>query len=292
MSAGLPGAGELQASMLQSTYGGSGIVKFSEYYANSATAYTRDVNGTPVTGQILKISTFCGKGRMNAPGANSSYLNTNNARLSWSVPTNPYAFMRITAPSGTFNDVAYGTYQFDVTGLNASNALSYTITPYTDRSNAGTPQTLALSPLPTTVTSATYLSSNYSNVVISWSGGIYGFVRVRASNATEVVWDSGYMSSPITSVNVTNLLGYTNYGFSIWCYNALQYMNNNTFDAGVKRTRLTPTVAVANINVVNSYSNYITIQWAGGLYGSIRVTWSTSNSGFIADHPASGTPKQ
>ena len=61
MSGSTPSSGQISLNNLQSVFGGTNPINFSEYYLNAATGYTRGVSGIPNIGTQIKLSQFYGK---------------------------------------------------------------------------------------------------------------------------------------------------------------------------------------------------------------------------------------
>ncbi len=63
----VPSSGTVRFSDLQSEFGGSNPIAFSEYYANASAGYANGVAGIPNQGANIRMSDFMGKAKANAP---------------------------------------------------------------------------------------------------------------------------------------------------------------------------------------------------------------------------------
>ena len=61
MSGTTPSSGQISLNNLQSVFGGTNPINFSEYYLNASTGYTTGVSGIPNIGTQIALSNFYGK---------------------------------------------------------------------------------------------------------------------------------------------------------------------------------------------------------------------------------------
>jgi hypothetical protein len=61
MSGSTPSSGQISLNNLQTVFGGTNPINFSEYYLNAATGYTSGVSGIPNIGTQIALSNFYGK---------------------------------------------------------------------------------------------------------------------------------------------------------------------------------------------------------------------------------------
>jgi hypothetical protein len=61
MSGSTPSSGQISLNNLQTVFGGTNPINFSEYYLNAATGYTTGVSGIPNIGTQIALSNFYGK---------------------------------------------------------------------------------------------------------------------------------------------------------------------------------------------------------------------------------------
>jgi hypothetical protein len=81
--------GQISLSNLQTEFGGTNPINFSEYYLNASTAYTNGVSGIPNIGTQISLSQFYGKAKAvvnfmlqgNASGNMSTSVNINGQTL-------------------------------------------------------------------------------------------------------------------------------------------------------------------------------------------------------------------
>jgi hypothetical protein len=59
----LPSSGYISLSNIQTEFGGTAPIYFSEYYTNAVSGYTTGVSGLPVTGNQMFLSQFHGKAK-------------------------------------------------------------------------------------------------------------------------------------------------------------------------------------------------------------------------------------
>ena len=60
----LPATGAIKFTQMQSVFGGTNPISFSEYYLNSVTGYTGGTAGIPNTGTKISVSNFYGKSKV------------------------------------------------------------------------------------------------------------------------------------------------------------------------------------------------------------------------------------
>ena len=68
----LPSSGKISFSELQTEFGGTNPINFSEYYRDNATKFAYAVTASPTTGNVIKMSNFRGVSKV-APPATLEY---------------------------------------------------------------------------------------------------------------------------------------------------------------------------------------------------------------------------
>ena len=116
MSGSTPSSGQIALSNLQSVFGGTNPINFSEYYQNALTGYTSGVSGIPNIGTQISLSQFYGKTKP-APYPPVA-VQTNQLMYGYPWPGSNGQYLRVTGASGTnvtrlggstFNNIQYFT---------------------------------------------------------------------------------------------------------------------------------------------------------------------------------------
>lgn len=120
MSGTTPSSGQISLNNLQSVFGGTNPINFSEYYLNASTGYTAGVSGIPNIGTQIALSNFYGKTKpvvSSYPPAQQT--NQGNFGLPVGVGTTNYEWLtgavgiNLTTPGGStfYNKGVYGQYR-------------------------------------------------------------------------------------------------------------------------------------------------------------------------------------
>lgn len=100
MSGTTPASGQITLANLQSVFGGTNPINFSEYYQNALTGYTSGVSGIPNIGTQISLSNFYNKTK---PGV--SYppvaVQTNQYMFGYPLQGTNGLYLRVTGASGT-----------------------------------------------------------------------------------------------------------------------------------------------------------------------------------------------
>ena len=101
MSGPTPSSGQISLNNLQSVFGGTNPINFSEYYLNASTGYTRGVSGIPNIGTQIALSNFYGKTKAVASSYPPAPVQTNQGSFGnpWGFGNTSYEWL--TGASGT-----------------------------------------------------------------------------------------------------------------------------------------------------------------------------------------------
>ena len=128
MSGFTPSSGQISLSNLQSVFGGTNPINFSEYYQNALTGYTSGVVGIPNIGTQIALSNFYGKTKITIWPIPQQ---TNQASFGYPWPGSNGQYLRVTGASGTnvtrsggstFNNIQFYTASTP-TSINCQNLI-------------------------------------------------------------------------------------------------------------------------------------------------------------------------
>ena len=117
MSGFTPSSGQISLANLQSVFGGTNPINFSEYYQNAATGYTSGVSGIPTIGTQISLSNFYNKTKQGVSYPPAA-VQTNQAIFGIPLTIGVGTYMHVTGASGinltrtggsTFNNIRSST---------------------------------------------------------------------------------------------------------------------------------------------------------------------------------------
>jgi hypothetical protein len=101
MSGTTPSSGQISLNNLQSVFGGTNPINFSEYYLNASTGYTTGVSGIPNTGTQIALSNFYGKTKPVASSYPPAAVQTNQGSFGMPWGFGSTSLEWLTGASGT-----------------------------------------------------------------------------------------------------------------------------------------------------------------------------------------------
>lgn len=143
MSTSIPASGPIRFSQIQTVFGGSSPIFFSEYYTNANPSFTQGVTGIPAQGTPIRVGLFQGKskptpgnslyaftahtftnaGATGRIGPNISQLQTSYSSASWAQNTNNLTIS--TQGIQLWTVPATGSYTIICAGARGAGAGSY-----------------------------------------------------------------------------------------------------------------------------------------------------------------------
>jgi len=101
MSGTTPSSGQISLNNLQSVFGGTNPINFSEYYLNASTGYTTGVSGIPNIGTQIALSNFYGKTKAVASSYPPAPVQTNQGSFGMPWGFGGTSLEWLTGASGT-----------------------------------------------------------------------------------------------------------------------------------------------------------------------------------------------
>jgi hypothetical protein len=101
MSGSTPSSGQISLNNLQTVFGGTNPINFSEYYLNAATGYTSGVSGIPNIGTQIALSNFYGKTKTVAASYPPAAVQTNQGSFGMPWGFGNTSLEWLTGASGT-----------------------------------------------------------------------------------------------------------------------------------------------------------------------------------------------
>ena len=101
MSGSTPSSGQISLNNLQTVFGGTNPINFSEYYLNAVTGYTSGVSGIPNIGTQIALSNFYGKTKTVAVNYPPAAVQSTQSNFGNPWPFGNTSYEWLTGASGT-----------------------------------------------------------------------------------------------------------------------------------------------------------------------------------------------
>mgnify|MGYP006266457801 CR=1 FL=1 len=249
------------SNLFDTTFTVSGLLPYTTY---SNLIY-------PVNSSNISTNYYITSNVTTLPGMITIYpsaLTTTGMTLNW---TGNYAKLNISGTGvTTLTNVSGNSTTY--TGLNTNTGYTFTFTPFDNLNTVGVTSNVTFYTLPSIGTLGT-CTAYTDNATIAWNGGIYSYINISWTGAT-----NGVLTNVTTSpVNITGLTGNSTYTFTLTPYNPINYPGASL------TTSLTTTSYLTNVSITPADTSAVVNYY--GYYDYVTITRTGYTSGATTTMP-------